>query len=348
MPSIELGGRRIGSGHPVFIIAEAGVNHNGDVELARRMVDAAAEAGADAVKFQTFSADRLVIRHAAKAAYQKQTTDAEESQHAMLKRLELSHADHERLFNHATYRGITLLSTPFDDESLDMLIALGIPAIKIGSGELTNLPLLERAAAAGRPIILSTGMAYLSEVECAVRRIQEHGAPPLALLHCVSNYPAAAEDVNLRAMLTLLSAFGLPVGYSDHTLGFAVALAAVALGACVLEKHFTLDRSLQGPDHLASLEPDELEAMINAVRDVESALGDGCKRPSEAELDTLRVARKSVVSRVDIPLGTRITADMLAIKRPGTGIPPNKVTHVVGRVARVPIAADTVLQWEMI
>jgi N-acetylneuraminate synthase/N,N'-diacetyllegionaminate synthase len=229
-----------------------------------------------------------------------------------------------------------------------MLVALGLPAIKIGSGELTNLPLLERAAAAGKPIILSTGMAYLSEVEEAVHTIQAHGAPPLALLHCVSNYPAAVQDVNLRAMLTLTSAFGLPVGYSDHTLGFAVALAAVALGACVLEKHFTLDRSSQGPDHRASLEPDELAAMIRAVRDVESALGDGRKRPAGAELDTLRVARKSVVSRVDIPAGATITADMLTIKRPGTGIPPSEAARVVGRVARVPIRADSVLQWDMI
>jgi N,N'-diacetyllegionaminate synthase len=332
--TLELAGCMIGPRHPVFVIAEAGVNHNGDVELARQMVDAAAEAGTDAVKFQTFSADRLVIRHAGKAAYQKQTTDAQESQHAMLKRLELSYADHERLFNHAAARGITLLSTPFDDESLDMLVALGLPAIKIGSGELTNLPLLERAAAAGKPIILSTGMAYLSEVEEAVHTIQAHGAPPLALLHCVSNYPAAVQDVNLRAMLTLTSAFGLPVGYSDHTLGFAVALAAVALGACVLEKHFTLDRSSQGPDHRASLEPDELAAMIRAVRDVESALGDGRKRPAGAELDS--------------PAGATITADMLTIKRPGTGIPPSEAARVVGRVARVPIRADSVLQWDMI
>lgn len=344
----EIAGRQIGPGSPCFVIAEAGVNHNGDLGQALRLVDNAAAAGADAVKFQTFSADRLVIRRAGKAAYQLKATDPQESQYAMLKRLELSYADHERLYNHAAARAITLLSTPFDDESLDLLVALGLPAIKIGSGEVTNLPLLARAAATGRPIILSTGMAYLSEVEDAVRTIESHGAPPLVLLHCVSTYPAAVQDVNLRAMLTLVGAFGLPVGYSDHTLGIAAAVAAVALGACVLEKHFTLDRSLPGPDHRASLEPGELTAMIHTVRDVESALGDGRKRPVDAELDTLRVARKSIVSRVDIAAGATITADMLTTKRPGTGIQPADLGRVVGRVARIPIPADSVLRWEMI
>lgn len=345
---LKIDGRRVGPGSPCFIIAEAGVNHNGDMDRALELIDAAAAAGADAVKFQTFSADRLVTRRARKAAYQKQTTDPGETQYAMLKRLELSYADHERLLTHARHRGITFLSTPFDKESLDLLVSLGLPAIKIGSGELTNLPLLQHAAAAGRPIVLSTGMSYLGEVEDAVHAIQARGAPPLALLHCVSNYPAAVGDVNLRAMATLASAFGLPVGYSDHTLGFSVAVASVALGACVLEKHFTLDRSLPGPDHRASLEPTDLAAMIRAVREVESALGDGRKHPADAERDTMRVARKSVVTRIDIPAGATITVDMLAIKRPGTGIPPAEITRVVGRVARMSIPADSVLEWEMI
>lgn len=338
----------IGDLHPVFIIAEAGVNHNGDLDMALRLIDAAAAAKADAVKFQTFSTERLVTRRAPKAAYQKQTTDNQENQYAMLKRLELSRSDHERLLAHAQDQGITFLSTPFDHASADLLIELGVPAIKIGSGELTNLPLLEHVARQGQAIILSTGMAYLGEVEEAVRCIQAHSDAPLILLHCVSNYPAHEADVNLRAMLTMRQALGLPVGYSDHTLGMTMPIAAVALGACAIEKHFTLDRSLPGPDHRASLEPDEIQAMVQAIRDVEAALGDGIKRPTTGELDTARVARRSVVSQVDIPAGTEITTQMLAIKRPGTGIPPRDLARVLGRIARVTIPADTVIEWEMI
>jgi N-acetylneuraminate synthase len=316
--------------------------------MALRLIDAASRAGASAVKFQTFSADRLVIRQAPKAAYQKQTTDAQESQHAMLRRLELSPSDHARLFAHAQDRGLMFLSTPFDHAGVDLLIELGVSAIKIGSGDLTNLPLLEHVARQKRSIILSTGMAYLSEVEEAVRCVQTHSDAPLVLLHCVSNYPAREADINLRAMLTMRQAFGLPVGFSDHTVGVSVAVAAVALGACVIEKHFTLDRSLPGPDHRASLQPDELRVMVGSIRDVETALGDGIKRPAVKELGTARVARRSVVSQIDIPSGATITAEMLAIKRPGTGIPPRDVTRVIGRTARVTIPADTVLEWEMI
>ena len=339
---------RVGDSHPVFIIAEAGVNHNGDLDMALRMIDAAAAAGVNAVKFQTFSTDRLVTLQAPKAVYQKQTTDAQESQYAMLKRLELSLSDHERLFVHAQAQGIMFLSTPFDHTSADLLFELGVPAIKIGSGELTNLPLLEHVARQKKPIFLSTGMAHLGEVEEAVRCIQAHSDAPLVLLHCVSNYPARETDVNLRAMLTMRQAFGLPVGYSDHTLGITVPIAATALGACVIEKHFTLDRSLPGPDHRASLEPDQLGLMVKAIRDVEAALGDGIKRPAANELDTARIARKSVVSQVDIPAGTVITAEMLTIKRPGTGILPRAMNRVIGRTARVTIPADTVIEWEMI
>jgi len=348
MKTVEIAGHPIGFGHPCFVIAEAGVNHNGDLDMALRLVDAAAEAGANAVKFQTFSADRLVTRQAAKATYQKQTTGAQESQYAMLKRLELSLSDHERLLAHAQTRDITFLSTPFDRASANLLFQLGLPAIKIGSGELTNLPLLEHVARRKKPIILSTGMAYLSEVEEAVRCIQACSDAPLILLHCVSNYPAREADINLRAMLTMNQAFGLPVGYSDHTLGIAVPIAAVALGACVIEKHFTLDRSLPGPDHRASLEPDGLHTMVQAIRDVEAALGDGLKRPAAGELETSRVARKSIVSQVGIPTGTRISAEMLTIKRPGTGIPPRDLARVIGRTARVTIPADAVIGWEMI
>jgi N,N'-diacetyllegionaminate synthase len=338
----------VGDAYPAFIIAEAGVNHNGDLDMALRLIDAAVKAGANAVKFQTFSADRLVTRQARKAAYQQQTTDTQESQHAMLKRLELSVSDHERLVAHAQAQGIVFLSTPFDHASADLLFELDVAAIKIGSGELTNLPLLAHVARQKRPIILSTGMAYLGEVEEAVCCIQAHSDAALILLHCVSNYPAQEADVNLRAMLTMRQAFGLPVGYSDHTVGMAVSIAAVALGACVIEKHFTLDRSLPGPDHRASLEPDEIRAMVQAIRSVEAALGDGIKRPAANEADTARVARKSVVSQVAIPAGTVITAGMLAIKRPGSGILPRYLTQIVGRTARVAIPADTLIEWEMV
>lgn len=338
----------IGESFPVFVIAEAGVNHNGDLDTALRLVDAAAEAGANAVKFQTFSTDRLVTRQAPKAAYQRQTTDGRESQYQMLKRLELSFSDHERLLAHAWSCDIMFLSTPFDCASADLLFELDVPAIKIGSGELTNLPLLEYVARQAKPIILSTGMAYLGEVEEAVHCVQSRSDAPLILLHCVSNYPAEESDVNLRAMLTMRQAFGLPVGYSDHTVGISISIAAAALGACVVEKHFTLDRSLPGPDHAASLEPDEIRAMVQAIRNVERALGDGIKRPSVSELDTARVARKSIVSQVDIPAGTTIDAGMLAIKRPGTGIPPRELKRVIGRTAQVAIPADTVINWEMV
>lgn len=347
MTAIDVAGRKIGHGHPVFVIAEAGVNHNGELQLAEELVDAASEAGADAVKFQTFSADRLVTRTAAKAQYQQQTTGGQESQYTMLQRLELTIADHERLFARAQQRGVLFLSTPFDQASADLLFELDVPAVKVGSGDLTNLPLLRYLARHGKPIILSTGMAYLGEVEEAVHCIQEHSDAGLVLLHCVSDYPAHERDVNLRAMNTLARVFGLAAGYSDHTLGIAIPIAAVALGACVIEKHLTLDRSLPGPDHRLSLEPRQFSAMVKAIRDVESCLGDGIKRPTASEQDVARAARKSVVSIVDISQGTAVTADMLAIKRPGTGIPPRDLEKIEGRIARITIPADTVLQWEM-
>lgn len=345
---IVVADRRIGAGCPCFVIAEAGVNHNGNLDMAQRLIETAAQAGADAVKFQTFSSDRLVTRRAPKAIYQQETTGAQESQYAMLKRLELSPTDHERLFAHARAHGIVFLSTPFDQASADLLFDLGVGAIKIGSGDLTNLPLLEHIARRRLPMILSTGMAYLGEVEAAVQCIQAQGDVAIVLLHCVSSYPARTVDVNLRAMLAMRQAFGLPVGYSDHTTGITVPIAAVALGASVIEKHFTLDCSLPGPDHRASLEPEELSVMVRAIRDVEAALGDGRKRPTAGEVDTARVARKSVVSRDEIPAGTFITAEMLDIKRPGTGVPPRDLGQVVGRRARVTIPADTVIEWEML
>ena len=319
---IEIARRAVGEGAPTFVVAEAGVNHNGDVELALRLVDIAADAGANAVKFQTFSADALVTESARKAGYQQATTGAGESQRDMLRRLELDADAHARLQAHAAARGLVFFSTPFDEASADLLDTLEVPALKVPSGELTNLPLLRHLAAKKRPLILSTGMGTLAEVEVAVDAIRAAGDPPLAVLHCVSAYPAPPAEVNLRAMDTLRARFGCPVGLSDHTLGTAIALAAVARGAAILEKHMTADRTLPGPDHRASLEPAELAAMIRAIREIESALGDGEKRPMPSERDTREVARRSLVAARPIARGERLARGMLAIKRPGTGIPP--------------------------
>lgn len=276
----------MGSGRPCFIIAEAGVNHNGSLDLALKLVDAAVAAGADAVKFQTFRADRLVTLHAPKAAYQSETTGGAESQFEMLRKLELDERGHRALVDHCASRGIAFLSTPFDEESADILETLGVPAYKLPSGELTNLPFLRHVAQKKRPMIMSTGMATMEEVGKAVEAVRIAECTDLILLHCVSAYPADPADVNLRAMATLAESFGVPVGYSDHTLGIEVALAAVAMGACILEKHFTLDRSLPGPDHRISAEPAELATLVASARKVEAALGNGVKRPSLSEADT--------------------------------------------------------------
>ena len=345
--TFRIGDRLAGDGQPCFVIAEAGVNHIGDLSRALELVDVAASAGADAVKFQTFDADRLATRDAPKAEYQTRGTRADESQHAMLARLQLDQGAHVALMRRCAERGITFLSTPFDEQAADLLDALGVTAFKTPSGELTNLAFLRHVAAKGKPLVVSTGMATLAEVEDAMRAIEETGAGSVALLHCVSNYPAAPGDANLRAMATLARAFGVPVGYSDHTLGLEVALASVALGACVLEKHFTLDRALPGPDHAASLDPVELAALVRGVRTIESALGDGRKRPAAAEAATARVARKSLVARFDIPAGELVTESHLVAKRPGDGLPPSMRDQLLGRAARVPIAAGTVLRLEM-
>ncbi len=343
---LQIGDRTVGLGQPCFIIAEAGVNHNGDVELARRLIDAATQAGADAVKFQTFKAESVVTAAAPKAAYQKQGTAAEESQLDMIKRLELPLQAFADLQRYAARRGIMFLSTPFDYDSADYLDRIGVPAIKVPSGELTNLPFLAHLARKGKPLIVSTGMSTLVEVGEAVGTIQAAGDPPLVLLHCVSNYPARAGDVNLRAMTAMAQTFHVPVGYSDHVLGNEVSLAAVAMGACIIEKHFTLDRALPGPDHQASMEPDQLAALVLGIRTVEAALGDGCKRPAAAEAGTAAVARKSLVAARAIAAGTVLTADMIVVKRPGTGLSPGMLPAVVGRAARRPIAQDALLSLE--
>ncbi len=331
---------------PVLIIAEAGVNHNGDLALAKKLIDAAAEAGADLVKFQTFNADRLATRTAAKADYQTQTTGGTETQHTMLRRLELSHDAHEELIAHCAERRIGFLSTGFDIESVDLLSGLGQNLFKIPSGEITNLPYLRHIGRQGKEVILSTGMATLGEVEAAIAVLETAGTPRdgITVLHCTTEYPTPMDEVNLRAMQTLQSAFGVRVGYSDHTPGIEVAIAAVALGATVIEKHFTLDRDLPGPDHKASLEPGELKAMVRAIRNIELAMGDGVKRPSPSESKNIHIARKSVVAARAIHAGEAFSEHNLAVKRPGAGISPMRWDEILGRRAPRDFAPDELIE----
>jgi N,N'-diacetyllegionaminate synthase len=330
----------------VLIIAEAGVNHNGDLALARRLIDVAAEAGADLVKFQTFNADRLVTTYASKAAYQIQTTGGEESHHAMIRRLELTRDMHMALIAHCQSRCIQFFSTGFDPESVDLLVELGLDRFKIPSGEITNLPYLRHIGGFGKPVILSTGMATLGEIEAALDVLEQAGTPRdrVTVLHCNTEYPTPMVDVNLRAMLSIRDALGVAVGYSDHTAGIEVAVAATALGASVIEKHFTMDRNLPGPDHKASLEPAELKAMVTAIRNIEQALGNGVKRPTASELRNRPVARKSIVARVGIARGDVFTAEKLSAKRPGTGLSPMLWDRVVGSVARRDFRADELIE----
>lgn len=325
-----------------LIIAEAGVNHNGDLELARALVDAAADAGADMVKFQTFIADRIVTRNAAKADYQTRATESGESQYAMLKRLELDRVAHEQLIDYCRHRDIIFLSTAFDLQSVDMLVELGLDRFKVPSGEITNLPYLRHIGRHGKPVLMSTGMASLGEVEQAIEALEAAGTPRslVTVLHCNTEYPTPMADVNLKAMLSMRDAFGVQVGYSDHTSGIEVAIAAVALGARVIEKHVTLDRNLPGPDHMASLEPGEFAAMVAAIRKIEAALGDGIKRPSASEAGNKGVARKSLVAACPIRSGEVFSAANLTAKRPGTGLSPMRWDEVVGRAARRDFAAD--------
>ena len=340
-----------------FVIAEAGVNHNGSLERAHQLVDAAAAAGADAGKFQTFKAARLASAAAPKAAYQARETGVAQSQLEMLSALELSEPAHVELMRHCADRGIEFLSSPFDEESLALLIKLGVKRLKFGSGELTNAPILIAAARSGKPLLVSTGMATLAEVEDALGALSfghaPAGAPSRAafaaawaspqgrewarsnvtLLHCTTEYPSPADESNLRAMQTMRERFGVAVGYSDHTVGEAVCLAAVALGATVIEKHVTLDRSLPGPDHKASIEPAELEHLVTGIRMVEAALGTGVKAPVPAEIPNIAIARKSIVAAMAIAKGERITEQHLAVKRPGGGRPPFELWDVIGTVA---------------
>jgi len=346
--TISIGRRIVGKGQPCFIIAEAGVNHNGNLELARELIDVAVEAGCDAVKFQTFKTEKVCSPLAPKADYQLRTSAAEESQIEMIRKLELPFEAFRELHRYCSDREIIFLSTPFDYESADLLAELPVPAFKIPSGEITNLFFLEYIGGKGRPLIVSTGMATMEEVATAVETIRATGNREMLLLQCVSNYPAAPSSMNLRAMHTLEEAFGVAVGLSDHTVGTEVAFAAVALGACVIEKHFTLSQELPGPDHRASLEPKDLARLVEGIRNVESALGDGRKQPAEEELNTAAVARRSLVAAQFIPAGTALTADLLDILRPGTGLPPAMRSQLLGRHARHDIEAGTILRLDML
>lgn len=336
--------RAIGPGSPCFIIAEAGVNHNGDVAMARRLVEAAVAAGADAIKFQTFKAAKLASACAPKANYQLATTSGKETQQAMLQKLELPHDAHLDLMALCKERGIIFLSSPFEEESASFLKNIGVAALKIPSGEITNFPFLQHVADLGLPLILSTGMATLAEVDEGMRVLREAGCNNVALLHCVSNYPAAPADCNLRAMATMEAAFKVAIGFSDHTLGAEVAHAAVALGATIIEKHITLDKTMEGPDQPASLEPQELINFVRGIRAVESSLGNGRKEPALSERNTAMVARKSIVAAATIPAGTVIARSMVFMCRPGTGLSSKMLPHVVGRKAKSPIPAGQTLE----
>lgn len=328
-----------------LVIAEAGVNHNGDIELAKRLIDVAAEAGADIVKFQTFNADRLVTRTAEKADYQMQVIGREESQYEMLRSLELTLDMHKVLISHCGTRKIGFFSTGFDIKSIDLLVSLGQDHFKIPSGEITNLPYLRHIGRFGQAVILSTGMATMDEIEAAIVVLEQAGTPrtSITVLHCTTEYPAPMAEVNLRAMQNIRTAFGVAVGYSDHTSGIEVAIAAVALGASVIEKHFTLDRNLPGPDHKASLEPNELKAMIAAIRNIEVALGDGIKRPSQSEIKNKLIARKSLVASRAIKAGELFNAENITAKRPGDGISPMRWDEIIGCRAPRDFAVDELI-----
>jgi N-acetylneuraminate synthase/N,N'-diacetyllegionaminate synthase len=341
--TLRIGDRVVGDGAPVYVIAEAGVNHNGELGLALELVDAAADAGADAVKFQTFEPSAIVVAGGRQAAYQRERAAAQD-QRAMLDAVALDAAAFERIAGHARDRGVTFLSTPFDERSADVLERLDVEAFKVGSGELTNLPFLRSLGARGRPMLISTGMGTLEEIDAAVTTAGDAGAGEIALLHCVSSYPTPPEQANLRALDTLHERFpGVVIGYSDHCLGLDVSLAAVGRGAHILERHFTLDPSLPGPDHALSLTPEELGDLVARVRVVRSALGDGIKAPQPSERDVMAVARRSLVAARDLRSGQRIEAADIAAKRPAGGLTPDRIGELIGRRLARDVPADAQL-----
>jgi N-acetylneuraminate synthase len=346
----RLGTRAIGDGQPVFIIAEAGVNHNGSVDLGRRLIDAAAEAGADAVKFQTFKAENLNTRKAPKSSYHVRTTggDAEQTWFQLLKTQEITWEMHVALMAHCRERGILFLSTPYDEQSADLLEDLGVEAFKLASTDTTNLPLIDHVGSKGSPVILSTALCDMEEVRAAVQALRSSGCAEYAVLQCTGNYPSEVADSNLRVMETFRREFGCVVGYSDHTMGFVNSIAATALGAEIFEKHFTLDRTLPGPDHPMSLEPGELEEMVQCIRDAEAALGDGVKTPLLSERENRAKLRKSLVARCEIQEGAVVTREMIAAKRPGTGLSPGRMAELIGRTAIRTIGEDEQIAEDML
>lgn len=347
MKKIKIKNRLIGEGQPTFIIAEAGVNHNGKVALAKKLVDAAKDARADAVKFQTFKAEGVVTDGVEIADYARRNIGKKIRQLEMIKSFELKYKDFELLKDYCNQKEIIFLSTPHSFDAIDFLEHL-VPAYKFGSGDITNIPALRHTAKKGKPIILGTGMSTLDEVKYAVNVIKSEGNNQIIALHCTTNYPCPIEEANLRAIITMQRELECLVGYSDHTLGLSVPVIAAALGAVVIEKHITIDKTLPGPDHKASLEPNELKEMIKAIREVERALGNGTKKPTTAEKNTMHIVRKSIVAQQDIAKGTILTNEMLAIKRPGTGMDPEYLDKIIGKKAARSIAKDEVIQPEMI
>lgn len=323
-----------------FIIAEAGVNHNGSLKLAKQLVDVAVEAQADAVKFQTFKTENEISKIAQKAQYQKETTNSEESQYDMVKKLELPFKDFKILQNYCKQKGIMFLSTPFELESVKFLESLNLDYMKIPSGEITNLPFLREIASYGGKIILSTGMSTLKEIEEAINILK---GCEISLLHCTTEYPCPYEDVNLKAILTMKERFKLPIGYSDHTQGIEVAIAAVAMGAEIIEKHFTLDKNMEGPDHKASLSPKELKQMVKSIRNIEKSIGDGIKKPSPSEIKNMEIARKSIVAKCGIEKGEIFSEKNLTTKRPGSGISPMKWDEIIGQIAKKDYKEDDLI-----
>ena len=347
---VKIGERVVGSGESCFIIAEVGSNHDRKYEQALKLIDIAIDAKADAVKFQTYSAEKIYSKKTPKMSYLKKDniTGKDESVYDLIKRIEIPREWQKDLYDYCAEKGIMFLSTPFDLQAVDELEAINVMAYKVASFEITHFPLLEYIAKTGKPTILSTGMADLSDIETALEIFYKNGNDDVILLHCAINYPVKYEDLHLRAMKTMRQSFQVPVGFSDHTLDITSDIAAVALGACVIEKHFTLDRKLPGPDHPFALEPDELKAMVEAIRDTEAALGSPIKKHTKAEEELYKLARRSLVAACDIPIGTIITHEMIEVKRPGLGIHPKNLDVVIGRKARIDIEEEDILTWEMV
>lgn len=347
-PTFAVGTRKVGPGQPTYIIAEAGSNHNRDLDTARRLIDVAAEAGCDAVKFQTYTAEGLYSRHTPKMSYLEEDglLDEGESVWDLIKRIEMPWEWHDDLAEHARGRGLHFLSTPFEEAAVDVLEEVGVPAYKIASYEVNHLPLIERCARTGRPLLISTGMASLGDIERALDAANAAGATEIMLMHCAINYPPEWDNLNLRAIETLRAAFRIPVGWSDHTMGHTADVVAVTLGASAIEKHFTLSRDQEGPDHPFALEPDELTAMVTAIREAEASLGSTVKRVTEAEQEMFVLGRRSLVAAHDLPAGHRIDRRDVAVKRPGSGIPVHELDTVIGHATNTSIAADEPLRWD--